>query len=43
MATVAELSTGIVEGYRAKQKSRLQRTFVKASAAAEAKSKRTTN
>ncbi|CAG7730760.1 unnamed protein product, partial [Allacma fusca] len=35
MELVAELSTGIVEDYRAKKRSRIQRTFVKASDAAE--------
>jgi len=39
MELVHELSLGIVENYREKQKSRLQRTFVKASSAAERKTK----
>ncbi|CAG7719972.1 unnamed protein product, partial [Allacma fusca] len=39
MELVAELSTGIVEDYRAKKRSRIQRTFVKASDAAERKTK----
>ncbi|CAL8096525.1 unnamed protein product [Orchesella dallaii] len=39
MELVHELSLGIVEDYREKQKTRLQRTFVKASDAAERKTK----
>jgi len=39
MELVQELSMGIVESYREKQKTRLQRTFVKASSAAERKTK----
>lgn len=39
MKTVAELSKNIVEEFREKQKTRLQRTFVKASDAASAKIK----
>jgi len=40
MELVAELSSGIVEGYRENQENKLKRTFVKASSAAENKSKR---
>jgi len=39
MALVANMSEGIVDEYRKKQSGRLQRTFIKASSAAEAKSK----
>lgn len=42
MQLVAELSAGIVEEYRTARQGRLQRTFVKASDAAERKSKGTT-
>jgi hypothetical protein len=39
MQLVADLSQGIVDSYREKQKGRLQRTFVQASDAAGAKAK----
>jgi hypothetical protein len=39
MQLVASLSEGIADGYREKQKGRLQRTFVQASDAAGAKAK----
>jgi hypothetical protein len=41
MDLVVEMSTGIVEEYRKARQGRLQRTFVKASDAAESKSKGT--
>lgn len=39
MKTVMELSKNIIEGFREKQKARLQRTFVEASDAASSKVK----
>ena len=39
MQLVAHLSKGVADSYRAKQKTRLQRTFVQASDAAGAKAK----
>jgi hypothetical protein len=39
MQLVAHLSQGVADGYREKQKGRLQRTFVQASDAAGAKAK----